>query len=152
VNPDTVREAIHSSQPAPAALAALVAFHALRSSQLASLGLCDIRDGRLHLDGRIIPLAALIRDQLTAWPAERAHPRRYARQLRMPESREVCAELVDLRVVTASCVARSCKVRGFTDRPRTSLTCTAAAFPAARHVFGTQPPRRRAQGLVIEGT
>ena len=72
MNLDTVREAIHCSQPAPAALAALVAFHALRSSQLASLGLCDVRDGRLHLDGRIIPLAALIRDRLTAWPAERA--------------------------------------------------------------------------------
>jgi hypothetical protein len=69
---DPVREAIHTGQPAPAAHARLVAFHALRSSQLASPGLSDVRDGRLHLDGRIIPLAGLIRDRLTAWLAERA--------------------------------------------------------------------------------
>ena len=67
-----MREATDSGQPASAALAALVAFHALRSSQLASPGLSDVRDGRLHLDGRIIPLAGLIRDRLTAWLAERA--------------------------------------------------------------------------------
>lgn len=35
VNLDTVRETIHSGQPAPAAPAALAAFHALRSGQLA---------------------------------------------------------------------------------------------------------------------
>ena len=34
VNLDTVREAIHSSEPARAAIAALVAFHALRSGEL----------------------------------------------------------------------------------------------------------------------
>jgi site-specific recombinase XerC len=72
LNLDTVREAIHSGQPARAALAALVAFHALRSGQLASLELTDIRDGRLHLDGRAIPLASPVRERLAAWLDERA--------------------------------------------------------------------------------
>lgn len=72
VNLDTVREAIHSGQPARAALAALVAFHALRSGQLASLELTDVRDGRLHLAGRVIPLAGPVRERLAAWLDERA--------------------------------------------------------------------------------
>jgi integrase len=72
LNLDTVREAIHSGQPARAALAALVAFHALRSGQLASLELTDVRDGRLHLDGRVIPLAGPVRERLAAWLDERA--------------------------------------------------------------------------------
>ena len=72
LNLDTVREAIRSGQPARAALAALVAFHALRSWQLASLTLTDIRDGRLHLDGRVIPLAGPVRERLAAWLVERA--------------------------------------------------------------------------------
>jgi hypothetical protein len=69
---DTVREAIQSGQPAREALAALVAFHAVRSGQLASLNLTDVRDGRLHLDGRVIPLAAPVRERLAAWLDERA--------------------------------------------------------------------------------
>jgi hypothetical protein len=72
LNLDTVREAIHSTQPARAALAALVAFHALRSGQLASLELTDVHDGRLHLDGRVIPLAGPVRERLAAWLDERA--------------------------------------------------------------------------------
>jgi hypothetical protein len=72
LNLDTVREAIHSGHPARAALAALVAFHALRSGQLASLELTDVRDGRLHLGGRVIPLAAPVRERLAAWLDERA--------------------------------------------------------------------------------
>jgi len=97
VNLDTVPEAIHSGQPAPAALAALVAFHALRSSQLASLGLSDVRDGHLHLDGRIIPLAGLIRDRLTAWLAERARiPADLFGNRCTTNSLEASAELPDL--------------------------------------------------------
>ena len=72
LNLDAVREAIHSGQPARAALGALVAFHAPRSGQLASLKLTDVHDGRLHLDERLIPLAGPVRERLTAWLDERA--------------------------------------------------------------------------------
>ncbi len=72
LNLDSIREAIHSGQPARAALAALVAFHALRSSQLADLKTTDVRDGRLCLDGRVIPLAGPVRERLAAWLDERA--------------------------------------------------------------------------------
>lgn len=52
-----LRDAINSEDPALAALTAIVAFQVLRSGQLRKLQLTDIRDGRLHLEGRIIPLA-----------------------------------------------------------------------------------------------
>ncbi len=47
---DDLGEAINSDDPARAALAALLVFHALRPRQLRSLHLTDLRDGRLHLD------------------------------------------------------------------------------------------------------
>lgn len=66
-----VRDALNSQKSARAALAALVAFHGLRSGQLRDLKLTDIRDRRLHLDGRSIPLAEPVRQRITAWPDER---------------------------------------------------------------------------------
>jgi integrase len=62
-----LREAFNSEDPARAALTAIVAFHGLRSGQLRNLKLTDIRDGRLHLDDRIIPLPQPVRDRLAAW-------------------------------------------------------------------------------------
>jgi hypothetical protein len=68
----TLRDALDPGYPARAALAALVAFHALRNAQLRSLQLTDIRDGRLRLPGRTILLAAPVRQRLTAWLDNRA--------------------------------------------------------------------------------
>ncbi|MEV4750561.1 hypothetical protein ACFQVD_00150 [Streptosporangium amethystogenes subsp. fukuiense] len=67
VDLDALRAAIHSSNPARAALASLQAFHALRSRQLRQLQLTDLLDGRLHIDGRVIPLAPEVRTRLVAW-------------------------------------------------------------------------------------
>jgi hypothetical protein len=64
---ETLRAALNSSNPARAAVVALIAFHGLRVGQLQRLHLTDIRDGRLHLDGRIIVLAEPVRGRLTAW-------------------------------------------------------------------------------------
>ncbi|ACZ87566.1 hypothetical protein Aros01_09370 [Streptosporangium roseum] len=64
---DVLRNAIHSSNPARAALASLQAFHALRPRQLRQLQLTDLLNGRLHLDGRVIPLAPEVRTRLAAW-------------------------------------------------------------------------------------
>ncbi|MGH2736528.1 MAG: hypothetical protein ACRDKZ_13190, partial [Actinomycetota bacterium] len=62
-----LREALDSDNPTRAALAALSAFHALRCGQLCDLRLTDVRSGRLHLDGRELPLAAPVRDRLAAY-------------------------------------------------------------------------------------
>ena len=62
-----VRDAVHGGQAGRAALAALIAFNALRAGQLASLKLTNIRDGRLGLPVRDIPLAPPVRDLLAAW-------------------------------------------------------------------------------------
>lgn len=72
VDPKILRDALNSADPAKAALAGLVVFHALRSGELRSLLLSDIVDGRLVLDGRTILLAAPVRELLAAWLDERA--------------------------------------------------------------------------------
>lgn len=51
---------------------ALVAFHALTSRQVRELLLTDIVDGRLHVDGRVIPLAEPVWPRLAAWLDHRA--------------------------------------------------------------------------------
>ncbi len=66
-----VRDAMLSTKPVRAALAALVAFHALRPKDICSLTLTDLRDGRLYLDGRIILLADPVRTKLSVWLDER---------------------------------------------------------------------------------
>ncbi len=62
-----LREALESPDPARAALTALLVFHGLRSGQLCGLRLADLRDGRLHLEDRIILLAAPVRQRVAAW-------------------------------------------------------------------------------------
>jgi hypothetical protein len=77
INLPVLREALNSPRPARAAIAALLAFHAIRIGQLAQIRLTDVRDGRLHLAGQIILLAAPARERVSAylsyrtatWPA-----------------------------------------------------------------------------------
>lgn len=61
------RDALNSPAPARAAIAALAAFCGLTTNQLRCLQLTDIRDGKLHLDGRAIPLAEPVRNRIAAW-------------------------------------------------------------------------------------
>lgn len=62
-----IRDGLASPDPTTAALTALLAFHALRSGQLRALHLTDVRDGRLHLGDRVIPLADAVRVRLAAY-------------------------------------------------------------------------------------
>ena len=61
------RAELDSPNPAVALAIALVTFHGLTGKQVRELHLADIVDGRLHLDGRDIPLAAPVRTRLAAW-------------------------------------------------------------------------------------
>ncbi|MEU9056266.1 hypothetical protein AB0D37_38750 [Streptomyces sp. NPDC048384] len=65
LNPDDIKEALSSPDPARALVTALIAFHGLTSLQLQHLQLNDIRDGRLTLGGRWIPLAEPVRRRLS---------------------------------------------------------------------------------------
>lgn len=67
-----LRDAMLSLKPVRAALATLVAFHALRPKTLCAVMLTDLRDGRLHLDGRTILLAGPVRASIANWLDERA--------------------------------------------------------------------------------
>ena len=69
---DDIRTALDSPDPARAALAALVAFHGLRTGQLMDLKLSDIRDGRLYVDGRVVLLAAPVHQRLATYMDHRA--------------------------------------------------------------------------------
>lgn len=69
---DPVRQAINGPDPARAALAALIAFHALRNSQVRHLLLTDIRDGRMHVGDNSILLAEAARHRVSTWLAARA--------------------------------------------------------------------------------
>jgi hypothetical protein len=64
---ELMKEGLTSPDPTRAAMTALLAFHGLTAGQLRALQLTDIRDGRLHLDGRIILLAEPVRVRLTAY-------------------------------------------------------------------------------------
>ncbi|PKV90289.1 site-specific recombinase XerD [Amycolatopsis echigonensis] len=62
-----LRGALNSDDPTRAALAALLAFHAIRIWQLLQLQLADVRDGRLYLPDRIVPLAEPVRARVSAY-------------------------------------------------------------------------------------
>jgi hypothetical protein len=62
-----LREAISSTNPARTAIAALFAFHALRSQQVRELQLTDVHDGRLSLPERTVLLAEPVRERISAW-------------------------------------------------------------------------------------
>lgn len=67
-----VRDLLNADQPATALVVALIAFHGIRLGQLQRLELTHIVDGRITVDGRTIPLAAPVRERLTAWLDHRA--------------------------------------------------------------------------------
>ena len=67
----SVHAALDSPNPARALLAALVTYHALRTSQLRNLKLTDLRDRHLHLERRVIPIDGPVRRRLAAWLDDR---------------------------------------------------------------------------------
>jgi hypothetical protein len=62
-----VRAALESPNPAAALMAGLLAFHGLQARELRGIKVTDIRDGRLHLADRVVPLAGPVRVRLTAY-------------------------------------------------------------------------------------
>lgn len=67
-----LRDALNTTDPARALIAALIVFHALRNGQLRALLLTDVHDGRLHLPARTVLIAPPVRDRLAAWLDHRA--------------------------------------------------------------------------------
>lgn len=67
-----VRAALNSDDPAEGAIAALIAFHALRNAQVRQLLLTDIRDGRVHVGDNAVVIADPARTRVNVWLAERA--------------------------------------------------------------------------------
>lgn len=71
VDLELIRDGLRSPDPARAAVTALIAFHGLRPGHLQRLQLTDVRDGRLRVDGRVIPLAEPARERLRGYLAHR---------------------------------------------------------------------------------
>ncbi|MSY85564.1 MAG: hypothetical protein F2693_12725 [Actinobacteria bacterium] len=68
----TIQRSLNSPDPACAAIAALAAFHGARTREIRFVHLADLRDGRLHLGDRTIPLAEPVRVRIEAWLDHRA--------------------------------------------------------------------------------
>lgn len=64
---DAIRQALNSRNVARAAVVALIAFHGLRPGHIRRLKVTDLRDGRLHVDGRVIVLAEPVLERLHHW-------------------------------------------------------------------------------------
>jgi integrase len=67
-----LREAFNSPDPVRAALTALIGIHGLRSREICALQLTDVRDGRVRLPDRTIPLAQPAKARLDAYLEDRA--------------------------------------------------------------------------------
>ena len=67
MNLDLLRTALESPDPARAAIVALAAYHGLISLELRLLKTIDLRDGRLHLQGRTVLLAEPVRIRLATY-------------------------------------------------------------------------------------
>lgn len=67
MNLAAVQDRLQSADPAQAALAALLAFHAPRPGQIRALHLTDVRDGRLYLATHTIVLADPVMQRFAAW-------------------------------------------------------------------------------------
>ncbi|GAA3346551.1 hypothetical protein GCM10020358_57970 [Amorphoplanes nipponensis] len=136
---DVIRDALNSPDPTRAALAALLAFHALTPGQLRNLTTTDIRDRRLHLDGRVIPLAepVLIRlaaylDYRTAtWP-NTANPHLFIHRRTALELKPVGGRWLGLQLGTAA--------RGIrTDRILNEVIATGGDIKRICILFGLTP-------------
>lgn len=73
LDPAPIRAALNSANPAQALLVALIAFHGLDVTPLQRLHLTDHRDGKLHVNGRVIVLAEPVQERLDNYLAHRAH-------------------------------------------------------------------------------
>jgi hypothetical protein len=93
---DAIKALLDTANPARAAVAAIVAFHALHTGQVCNLKLVDVDAGWLHLDGRKIPLAEPVRQRVAAyldyrnatWP-NTANPHLFVNRRTATELREV---------------------------------------------------------------
>jgi integrase len=62
-----LRDLLNSPDVAGAALVALLIFHGLRPDELRDLKLTDVRDNRLHLADRVVPMAEPVQQRLAAY-------------------------------------------------------------------------------------
>ena len=70
-DPLELQAALDSADPSRAVLAALIVFHGLRPVELRDLRLIDVRNDRLHLADRSIPLATPVKLRVARYLAQR---------------------------------------------------------------------------------
>lgn len=153
--PADTQQRLHSDDPAQAVLAALIAYHGLRPAELRALQLTDIRDGRIWLPDRTIPLADPARTRVTTWldernrrwpsttAAGRAPPPPICSSTRAPPSAQARSATPGSGGASAS-PQPSCETTG-SSTTLTPPTATSAASPTSsvspsRRRFATPPP------------
>lgn len=103
--------------PLRAAAAALLAYCGLEPRQLPRLLLIDIRDGRLHLPGRTVPLADPVLDRVAAWLDERqrcwpmtANPHLFINKQNATRTSAVQADWITKRLGTSAQTIREDRI------------------------------------------
>jgi integrase len=114
---DVLKEALDSEDPARAALAALAAFHGLRPVELRNLELDQLRDGRIWLADRVIPLAEPVDQRIRhylayrrqKWP-DSANPHLFIQYLNAPTTSPVSRNWVNRRLGVAARAIRQDRI------------------------------------------
>lgn len=137
-NLSLIRAALNSPDPATAAIVALFAFHGLRKGHVRGLQATDYRDGKLHVNGRTVPLAQPVKDRLSAyltyrnttWPAT-ANPHLFLTSRSAPGTNQAGERWVKLKIgppLTATMIRE--------DRILHETNATAGDVKAMNQLFG----------------
>jgi hypothetical protein len=134
-----IRALLNSPDPTTAALAALVAYHALTPAQLARLHLSDVHDARLHLSDRVVLLADPTRQRLASYLDHRAdrwpgtcNPHLFLNDRQAPRTSPVAADWTSKRLNGLAQAIRE-------DRILDEVHATAGDARRILDLFGLQP-------------
>ena len=137
-----IRALLNSPDPTTAAMAALVAYHALTPAQLARLHLSDLHDARLHLRARVVLLADPARERLASYLDHRAHrwpgtcnPHLFLNDRQAPRTSPVAADWTSKRLEGQARAIRE-------DRILDEVHATAGDARRIQDLFGLQPDSR----------
>lgn len=147
---DPIRAALHSTDPARAALTALIAFHALRPTDICNLQLIDLDGRRLNVGDHHHLLADAVRSRLTTWLAERGrrwpnsiNPHLFIHERTAGRTRPATTDWIALKIGTPPSTIRQDRIldEAFaTGDPRHLCDLFGVSIPTAeRYIAATRP-------------
>ena len=147
---DPIRAALHSTDPVRAALTALIAFHALRPTDISNLQLIDLDGHHLHVRDHHHLLADAVRSRLTTWLTERnrrwpnsINPHLFIHERTAGRTRPATTDWIALKIGTPPSTIRQDRIldEAFaTGDPRHLCDLFGISIPTAeRYIAATRP-------------